>query len=390
MVKNMINLKKIINYFLFLYIIFLPFEEALASSFGSIMKLFGMVIISASFIYLIINNEKKVKINIIIILIIFWFLFSGISIIWSESIQWWSYFMKIYLSQFLLFLSLSFLPDNIIDLSLMEKSFIISGLVAAVVLIVFPSGSHYTDEGRRTIIMFGNTLDPNVLSGVMSLGLFCAVKKIFNKQYILSSCIFTGLIFFGILLTGSRGGLIASVLPIIVGVFVYKKSLKDIPKLVFFIIVILIIGYFSLDLLPDELITNRFNFNILFGQNEIETGSHSRYKIWSYAIPLIYKKLFFGYGTGNFFTAIASVYRMAASHNMYILIAVESGIIGIFLFFLPIFILIRKLIKKNKITELMLMSSILILGLTLDSITYKYFWLGYIYIYLICKKELNE
>ena len=144
----------------------------------------------------------------------------------------------------------------------------------------------------------------------------------------------------------------------------------------------MIIGYLALTILPEELISNRFNLNILFGQNELASHSHSRYKIWGYAIQLIVNRPFFGYGLGNFFSAIDTVYKTCASHNMYILLLVEGGISGFIAFFNPLVSLWIKTKKSKNIGNVMLLTSILILAVSLDSITYKYFWIGYLYIYL--------
>lgn len=385
-----INKKNIINYCLFLYVVFLPFEEALASSIGSILKIFGMIIIFFSFFELIKGNRIIFRKDFITIMITLWILLGIISIFWVSSFSWWSYFLKIYISQYVLFIFISSLPNGYIDLSLIEKGFILGAIIAAMIMIISPSSSHYTDEGRRTIMLFGTTLDPNVLSGVMSLGLFSSINNIFLKKELIKNIIISLIIFFGILLTGSRGALIAIVVAVIIGLFSYKKDIKSILKIIAFLILLIIMGYFALKILPDELITNRFNLNILFGQNELASHSHSRYKIWGYALELIIDKPILGYGLGNFFSAIATIYRVCASHNMYILLMVEGGIIGFLIFLIPIFILWIKTEKNRNIGNVMLLTSILILAISLDSITYKYFWIGYLYVYLHYRQYMGK
>ncbi len=377
-----INKIKILNYFLFLYVVFLPFEEALASSIGSILKIFGIVIIAMSFFVLCKNNKIKIRMDFVTGMITIWMVYGIISLFWISSFQWWSYFFRIYLSQYILFIFVASLPKNYIDLSLLEKGFIIGAIVASAIMIISPTSSHYTDEGRRTIMLFGTTLDPNVLSGVMSLGLFSSINNIFMKNDLIKNIFISLIIFFGILLTGSRGALISIVTAVVIGLFSYKKDIKSILKITALLILLMIIGYFALTILPEELISNRFNLNILFGQNELASHSHSRYKIWGYAIQLIVNRPFFGYGLGNFFSAIDTVYKTCASHNMYILLLVEGGISGFIAFFTPLVSLWIKTKKNKNIGNVMLLTSILILAVSLDSITYKYFWIGYLYIYL--------
>ena len=183
-----INKKNIINYCLFLYVVFLPFEEALASSIGSILKIFGMIIIFFSFFELIKGNRIIFRKDFITIMITLWILLGIISIFWVSSFSWWSYFLKIYISQYVLFIFISSLPNGYIDLSLIEKGFILGAIIAAMIMIISPSSSHYTDEGRRTIMLFGTTLDPNVLSGVMSLGLFSSINPNFLSGSLFFRC----------------------------------------------------------------------------------------------------------------------------------------------------------------------------------------------------------
>ena len=96
-----INKKNIINYCLFLYVVFLTFEEALASSIGSILKIFGMIIIFFSFFELIKGNRIIFRKDFITIMITLWILLGIISIFWVSSFSWWSYFLKIYIYVFL-------------------------------------------------------------------------------------------------------------------------------------------------------------------------------------------------------------------------------------------------------------------------------------------------
>ena len=54
-----------------------------------------------------------------------------------------------------------------------------------------------------------------------------------------------------------------------------------------------------------------------------------------------------GYGSGNFFSAIATVYKECASHNMYILLLVEEGLVGLLIFGCGLFGIFKQLYKKQ-------------------------------------------
>ena len=113
------------------------------------------------FIFELIKGNRIIfRKDFITIMITLWILLGIISIFWVSSFSWWSYFLKIYISQYVLFIFISSLPNGYIDLSLIEKGFILGAIIAAMIMIISPSSSHYTDEGRRTIMLFGTTLDP--------------------------------------------------------------------------------------------------------------------------------------------------------------------------------------------------------------------------------------
>ena len=90
----------VLSTLLFLYCAALPFEEALASSFGSVLRFLGVLIIGYS---VCIYCRYRIRIYTLRFLIPFalWMLIALISVLWSEDISWWIYFVQIYLFQFI-------------------------------------------------------------------------------------------------------------------------------------------------------------------------------------------------------------------------------------------------------------------------------------------------
>lgn len=383
----MVSKKKIITYLLALYCCLMPFEEALASSFGSILKIIGMVLISI----IIISYKNNWRLSRYQIPLILWTVYMFTSVIWSDSIQWWSYFFKIYVVQIILLCLVDMVSIKYIDVNVIKKALILGGCLASIIMIFFPSNSGYTDEGRRTIMLLGTTLDPNIVASIILLGTQVSIGEFYSAKKRSFKYVFMATLqLFGIFLTGSRGALLAFVAGFGVELVLKLKSKGDRKKAVWVSFLSVIVCLVIISILPDNLLKARFSKETFLGLNELSTGSHNRYTIWLHSFKLIKQNPIIGYGCGNFFSAIETVYKSCASHNLYILLIVEGGIIGIILFGRYIFKLLRDLYKRKEFSTFALLVTVLIMAFSLDSITYKYFWMALIYSRLIIKKNDYE
>ena len=130
--------------------------------------------------------------------------------------------------------------------------------------------------------------------------------------------------------------------------------------------------------LPENLVASRFSLDTILGMNEYNAGSHNRYTIWMNALTLFADSPIIGHGNGNFFSAIAEIYRGCAAHNLLVLQLVEVGIIGTI--FLTAFIvgMMRRTYRTGDMYMFCMMAAVLVIALTLDSLPYKYFWMVFI------------
>lgn len=373
--KNLQKFDSVLSMLLFLYCAFLPFEEALATSFGSVLRWLGILIIG----YCIVRyHSYRVNVRKFRLLAPFalWMVFSVLSIVWSKDIDWWIYFTMIYVMQ-LVFVVFVVAYYKRINITYMQNGLIVGATVASAILTFAPQISEFTEDGRRTVIVFGQELDPNIVASIIMLGAFACLGRIFSKEK--RKNIYTVLLIFltvGILFTGSRGALISFVVGFGLLLFLKMKN-KENRKYVLILIVIAIISVIiALNFMPEELLSSRFSKETLFGVDEYERGSHNRYTIWLHAFELFIKSPIIGYGSGNFFSAITTVYRECASHNMYILVLIEEGIIGLAIFGYGLINIVVQLYKKHLYTSLAMFTSVCVMAMTLDSITTKYFWVA--------------
>lgn len=368
----------ILSVLMFLYCALLPFEEAFAYSFGSILRIFGVLIIAYIFFSFISEPVKRYNLFLLAPFII-WVIYSAVSVIWSDDFSWWSYFFKIYISQIALVVFVVLYCEHI-NFEYLKNGLIVGAVIASAMLILMPASSQLTEEGRRTIIIFDKVFDPNIVASIISLGLFMIIGKIFSQKSRKKLYIFLMIILaIGMLFTGSRGALISLVAGFGVQLFLQMKKKNTRKKALFMVFLCVVIVIVALAVLPSELILSRFSKETLFGFNELASGSHNRYTIWKNALTLIWKAPIIGYGCGNFFSAIATVYRECASHNLYILLFVEGGVIGFLIFVYGLAKLLFGAYKRQLYSVLGMLFSVLVMAITLDSITYKYFWVAIIF-----------
>lgn len=364
---------KILSSLLFIYCLALPFEEALASSLGSILRILGILIIGYCFIVYTRHVYKMIDLRLFSPFL-FWILFSFISVMWSKDFAWWLYFFKIYIVQ-IIFVVVILIYNKFINIDYIANGLISGALVASSLLVFMPSASVLSDDGRRSIILFGKAFDPNIVASIIILGMFFAIGKIFNnRKNIKVLLLIVAFLAIGMLFTGSRGALISFVISFGLLLLRQVKDRKAIKRTRIIIALCVGIVIIALIVLPPELLLSRFSKETLFGINEYQNGVHNRYTIWQRAATLIKDAPIIGYGCGNFFSAIATVYKQSASHNLYILLIIENGIIGLAIFSFGLIRILKVLYHKHLYFIFAMLLSVCIMALTLDTITYKYFW----------------
>lgn len=275
------------------------------------------------------------------------------------------------------------------DLSIINKSLILSlTLVIFISLIQYFLGIRFMETGRLTITLLDKQADPNhlLVSMVLPLGaliMFMNSKETSQKNKIIGILL---LLLFAVILvlSGSRGALLSAIFVFLYWFIKDGLKLKKLLVLLFLAALLVIVYYF----LPSSLL-ERYSVN-----NVMEYGGTGRLDIWRVGFNAFLHSIYIGYGFGTF----SDVYDMyvgktyidafwgysKASHNTFLRMAVELGIIGLFLFLWIIVqhINLRKVdyYKNNSLNQSRHIANMGIMGiiigcLSLDVILFKYFWL---------------
>jgi O-antigen ligase len=209
---------------------------------------------------------------------------------------------------------------------------IVGGCIAAFWTVhLYYSGNFWTEDNqvsaRGSLIAGGRQNNPDLLAMSLLLpislacGYFFSFKRWLSKSLML---VIMGISILGLLLTLSRGAVIALVVMMLVFLYRLKVGRRMIMPAVLLAIL--------LSLMPSIFFT-RF-------QQAGENGGSGRTDIWKVGWVAFKHYGFLGAGFNNFPFAYAKYAGQAphyrgtyrAPHNIYVAIAVETGIIGLFLF----------------------------------------------------------
>jgi O-antigen ligase len=250
-------------------------------------------------------------------------------LLWALFTVWWAYDSAVSLgrvatmgSLFLLYLVTSCVRITEDEFRAVARFTILGGLVAALLAIHGFNGS-----ARASLSILNRATDPNVFAAGLLLPLSLAFGEVISARRVYQQAMMaavSGAILYAILLSMSRGALLA----VVVIVAVYVKRLRWNWALA----VGLVVAYCCLFFLPTAFLTRI--------QEAAASGGAGRLYIWQAGLaafgqywaigagldnfPVVYQQ-FAGYGQ-----RFAGLYRDA--HNIYLQIGVELGLVGLVLF----------------------------------------------------------
>jgi O-antigen ligase len=183
-----------------------------------------------------------------------------------------------------------------------------------------------------------------VLQNPNSLGITCAIfLPLMLWQFLETkkrgSLFFFFLMLIGLLLSASRNSINASVIAL--GYFIYMRSMKNKPLILFSSLSFILMLVWFMQTLAKEF------FHVYYRVESISSIG-GRIDLWPAALNLITLKPIFGYGFGVeeriLYLKNAMLNNQPGSfvHNSYLGMLLQLGIIGLAIFFIPLFVLLLK------------------------------------------------
>ena len=342
-----------------LYFLLLPTTIAVNSAGNSILKL-ATIPIGLYFLVTMILSNRKLQLNGVHLALLLYTI-SAISTLFlnpsAESID----HVIGYILNAALYICLSVIPYNKAELKLMEKVQIVL-LVLLNVLTLLSSG---TEDDRTTLMIMGQTSDPNFFVGFFIFPLTVALKQLASGKHRFFYLLLIAVSICSVFLSGSRGGLLAVAVTIAGFALLYPSNFAK--RMVF------LIGGFAFlftlwtllkPVLPENIV-ERMSLGAV-----VETGGTGRMDIWKSMVREIVDqpdKLLLGRGINAVHnTFIGGVWTNAVAHNQILQTAYNQGLVGLLSFLTLIGISFFRCLKRRKAV------SIAILGMMALSVSLSF------------------
>lgn len=373
------------TYGLALFLFLTPFEYPLADLMAvSPLRLVGLFAMGLAVVD--IWRQRIVKLDYRVIYVVLWLLYGLVSYVWALDRTRFQSYYSIYFNNSLMFLLFSMISYTKYEAELLKKAMIFGVGALLLYMTVIPDAVVYSSYQHRLTLKAGaDTLDQNYLAALMLVSFGVVFHKLCNeeqkKKYRIWAILFSGAIAYYIFLTGSRSGLIALVLIVMLSINTSWKTRLYVGIPV--VLLILIVIPFAARFLPENLL-ERFSLSALTGK-EAESGT--RLLIWARALKSIKGfKWVFGLGVGASQTAVGNVLEAGkdmAIHNHHLAMLAEVGVMGFLFINIPIFGMCVELWKKDKGCAVAF-SGILLMAIFLDVVTAKFFWSAMILMSVLC------
>lgn len=256
------------------------------------------------------------------------------------------------------------------ELQYMQRALLVSGWVTILMMVLFSSIS---SDGRLSLLLGEGEQDQNYINGYFlytfswhSCQLILQKKKLHFIPVII--------IFTIVLLTGSRGALLAFILVLFMHMCILfacsNHKFRNIFMLVLLSVVLLIAFDLILAQMPDS-VAKRFSWDYISA-----TGTTGRTRVWSFLLKQFGEssilRMLFGYGYGT--TITINTLNGKVAHNLYLEYLLTLGIVGLTLQLLIQILIIRILLKHRQYPLLGAYFGMLGMCMSLSILAYKPIW----------------
>lgn len=364
--KNLrITNKDLYIFFLIVYIVCLPLNAMNIGAFGSALKVIAILPIGIALLggkNLVLKTPARMQ--------LFFTIFAFFSLMWSVSFEDSIGRIVSYFLLFALLISGSMFKYTENDINKIKYALTWSSRLTALVMLVF---AEYV--GGRFRLMGIIEEDPNYLCAYLAFGEIYALGVLTTKNKVAKKVLAVVeliLYFYLVLVSGSRGGLLAIAGGAVGYLLTYRgQKIKHIARksiLIAFIAVLMIV---MIEYLPENL---RVRFT---SENVAEDGGSGRIQLWRQSFDLfvngnIFRQLV-GFGTATIAWCFSAYgySEVNVAHNMFIETLAELGVVGLVLYSIAIFSFIKAAFKFRDKYSFAVIFCMLIMSLSTSIYTFK-------------------
>ncbi len=330
-----------------LYFLLLPTTIAVDSDSNSILKL-ATIPIAAFFVFTLIFSKRKLQINGVHLALLL-FTFSVITTLFLDSSDLAVRNVTGYILNAALYICLSVIPYNAKELEWLEKTQILL-LIILNALTLFSDGMR---ADRTTLIIMGQTCDPNYFVGFFIFPLTVAMQQIVSGKHRWANLALVAVSLYSVFLSGSRGGFLAVAVTIAAFALIYPSGIKNrflllLGGIAFLFTVFLVLR----PVLPENIIER------MTVESVVESGGTGRVDIWKSMLREVIaqpERLLFGRGILAIHQIfIAGKWNPVVAHNQLLQAVYNQGLVGLVIFLLLLGVSFFRCLKNRKAVSIAL------------------------------------
>ncbi|HLV10102.1 MAG TPA: O-antigen ligase family protein [Halanaerobiales bacterium] len=343
--KTQILSSKNINFIIFLYILSLYLFTYRVHQISNLLAALLILVIWLNYLLNRKESGRKIVFNKLLKIYLLFIAVCAISVIYAVDRGFAIRKVRTMILLFILIFSLANYIDTYDKLRMLMRSFVFSGLIASMYILIKADFSNITRFGSE-------------LGNVNAIGMILGISATFSLYFILTKreyyqSIFLLIIASCILLTGSRKAFLFIIMNTLIILFLRNnKGWKNKLKFAAIILLIVLIAcylVFNVDIFYEIIGVRLLNtFRSLSGQ-KVSTGSVTlRVKLIQEGWRMFKERPLLGHGLNNFRVLFARVPggRETYAHNNFIELLVNIGVIGAGIYFLLQAYLIFELFKS--------------------------------------------
>ncbi len=363
----------VLSVLLMAYAFFSPIETFLGTAFETVFRymqyLLALVLLIEGSILkgrLSMTDERKSPVVPYLLLLVF----SVVSILWSRDTAVGLNYLKsnvLRLLMIILAFQLNLSKDTI-------RKMLIAFMLGTVVLAFMVTQSSITASTavRTSLLYRDEAFDTNNLSGYLVMGFAVLLNFRFDKKtWNVIRYICCGVCALAVLMTGSRGGIVAAIGAVLFTGLI-QKNLKSTAKYLVTVVVGVVVLLFLMRWAGVRYVSNVIDRFL----NDTNGSGGERLIVWGYSLRAALLRPLLGYGIGSSFIVLHQDYGSSiGTHNVFLTFLLDGGVVGLGLFLSCLYRSLRA--KRNAYTDMakvMIVASMLV-SLFLDTYNKKILWL---------------
>ena len=282
-----------------------------------------------------------------------------------------------FISLIVLSIILSSFTINEKENNYLKNILIFSSIVYAILIIKFLAENAQSGYIHTAVLIFNTEFDPNYIGIPLVSASAFLLDNILYKKKLVISIIGYGIVLAAIIYTASRGSFLSFMISnlLVLGFFLFNKKIGFSKKVFYFVLPIIIIAI----LIP----IFKENFPLEWERLTAEDyGSGSgRLDLWQRSVSDWWENPIFGRGLG-----FALLEYNHVTHNTYLQVLSEMGLVGILLFLLLISFFLKRAFRTDKILFCVIVG-ILFQIMFLDAVDNRCLWVVFCWIAMLPKNK---